>query len=426
MPESGYDSLHSPLETQQVCTVDNLKVWRDRLCIAKGVAVVAAVVVVIGVAALSIGASAPFGGPRFAASHEDVAELVLIDDQTDDTNGIVSIDTVGEDCPEGYRPMSEEECWNYPTIKGKEYDFGAAGCPVEWWPAKGCFRWKDHVYYSTCEERNRTTIHDGALHHGICVNATVVDTSPTVDAISPEGPKPTLFCWLHMMVGGVEEQLVRLQVGLGGGIFACNHFAVVSTEEVNLGNISGKPVETLVSKSSWAGHGQLGVNGVTTRSWLNTHSFILSWDLLFKRGELWSYDFVIKADPDAVLFPSRLRPHVQAQVGEAVYFLNCHGGMWGSLEVFSTPALRRYSQRSHICKALPWQNKWGEDYYIQRCLEHLGVGTASIDGTIADPHCHPASCWDRSKVAYHWFKSPDVWQNCFREAGGHTGGHIRR
>merc|ERR1711957_812563 len=136
----------------------------------------------------------------------------------------------------------------------------------------------------------------------------------------------------------------------------------------------------------------------------------------------WSCDFVVKADPDAVFFASRLRSHVKAHVGEPVYFANC--GKWagkvllyGSLEVISSQALRRYWDQADSCKYMPWQ-AWGEDYYMQQCLDKLGVSSIPDTLQVADKRCVDAPCSDYTKAAFHPFKQPEQWLHCYHIAMG--------
>lgn len=76
----------------------------------------------------------------------------------------------GGSCPEGYKPMSKEECMAGQTVNGVAYTYRVAGCGSHW-PGEGCFRFtyggKAALYYSTCTHRPgvRSTAH----HHGLCV-----------------------------------------------------------------------------------------------------------------------------------------------------------------------------------------------------------------------------------------------------------------
>merc|ERR1719499_210308 len=154
--------------------------------------------------------------------------------------------------------------------------------------------------------------------------------------------------------------------------------------------------------------GKYGVGGQKTDSFLNTQTFLLAWDTLMGSGKLWPFDFVVKVDPDAVFFPDRLRKHMEKHTGENVYVPNC--GKWasgpklyGSIEVFSTQALQTYARRVLDCKNLPWQG-WGEDYYMQHCMDLIGVQMASDFDQVGDERCIAAPCSDWTKVAFHDFK----------------------
>lgn len=189
---------------------------------------------------------------------------------------------------------------------------------------------------------------------------------------------------------------------------------------MSIGSSNGSDVMTWVNKAIPVSMGEYGVNGQKTDSFLNTATFLLAWDTLISSGTLWLFDFVVKVDPDAVFFPDRLRLHVQAYTGRSVYVPNC--GKWasgpklyGSIEVFSTQAIHTYARRVSDCKSLPWQG-WGEDYYMQHCMDLLGVQMASDFQQVGDERCVAAPCSDWTKVAYHDFKDPEKWMDCFNEA----------
>merc|ERR1712039_41838 len=158
-------------------------------------------------------------------------------------------------------------------------------------------------------------------------------------------------------------------------------------------------------------------NGQKTDSFLNTETFLKAWDTLINSDKLWPFDFVVKVDPDCVFFPDRLRKHVKDHTGANVYFPNC--GKWGSrallygsLEVLSISALHNYKQRAEDCKGLPWQG-WGEDYYMQHCMDMIGVQQVPDFNQVGDSRCIGAPCSDWTKVAFHAFKKPEEWFKCF-------------
>lgn len=234
---------------------------------------------------------------------------------------------------------------------------------------------------------------------------------------------PSLFCWSHMMPGGYEVPLLEMQLIRRAGIFACEEFAVISTEKIEIGELDNSSIFTWVNNAPEVSMGQRGVEGQTTDSFLNTEIFLLAWDTLISSGRLWAHSFVVKADPDAVFFPDRLQKHVAQYQGTPVYFPNClkwgHPLLYGALEVLSTEALGIYKDRLAECKALPWHG-WGEDYYIQHCMDMLGVAQAPDGDQVADDRCIGAPCSDWTKVAFHDFKSPEEWYTCFQTAIGES------
>jgi len=215
---------------------------------------------------------------------------------------------------------------------------------------------------------------------------------------------------------------LREQLKRGVSIFSCNYAAVISTEKVFLGVIDDSPVYTWVNPLPEVPLGKRGVNGSTTDSFLNAYTFIKAWDTLMNSGQIWPFDFVAKVDPDAVFVPTRLREHVEAYVGKAVYFTNCGkwGGkalLYGSLEVFSTQALHRYWSRADVCKSMHW-HAWGEDYYMQKCMDEREVESVFDSLQVADKRCVDAPCSDYTKVAFHDYKNPRDWLNCYHISVG--------
>mmetsp|Transcript_73537 Transcript_73537/g.161057 ORF Transcript_73537/g.161057 Transcript_73537/m.161057 type:complete len:1078 (-) Transcript_73537:126-3359(-) len=256
----------------------------------------------------------------------------------------------------------------------------------------------------------------------IITTQTSTITTTTVTTTGITGPHPLLFCWTHMVEGNYEENLIKKQLELRASIFACNDFAVISSTKVVLGYLGTAPVYTWVNPDQKAAMGQYGVDGMTTNSFMNTQTFLVAWDTLISSGKLWKFDFVVKVDPDAVFFPDRLRNHVKNDVGQSMYFPNCgkYGGeplLYGSIEVFSVPALKVYQAREAECKNMDWHG-WGEDYFMQTCMDMLGVKWVGDPDQVADSNCVPASCSDWSKVAFHAYKTMDAWISCFNQAIG--------
>merc|ERR1712228_1044623 len=98
--------------------------------------------------------------------------------------------------------------------------------------------------------------------------------------------------------------------------------------------------------------------------------FMVAFDTILKDtvGRVWKNDFLVKVDPDAVYFPDRMRQHVKAHVGQAVFFQNCLNGgvakLYGALEVYSKEAMQMYEPGQGSCRnKLNWHG-WGEDMYM--------------------------------------------------------------
>jgi len=242
------------------------------------------------------------------------------------------------------------------------------------------------------------------------------------------GPFPSLFCFCVMRATGYEPALVQAQFEKGIGIFACN-------EHVILTDASKHPLPEHkvldIQNGPQAATGDTSNPGVTTTSFLNTKIFLEAWDKVIEDGRLFRHNWVVKADPDAIFFPERLRgllgQHSARDLREQprLYFPNCartfgQGGnkakLFGSLEVFSVTAVKAYADDVAKCKASPWHG-WGEDFYMQNCMDMLGVQPANdIVGKIGDKRCYAAPCVDKSKVAFHDFKDVGSYMACYSQA----------
>jgi len=249
---------------------------------------------------------------------------------------------------------------------------------------------------------------------------TTTPSGPTTTTTTdPPGARPWLYCWSHLQLDSYEEKLIEFQLRRRSSIFACNGYAVISTKKTKIGSIDGVDVYTWYNPAHPVGMGRYGVNGAKTDSFLNTGTFLQAWDTLMHSQHLWPYDFVVKVDPDAVFFPDRLRAHLKAYTGQPVYFTNCPKWgapkLYGSVEVFSVPALGAYQDRVQECKRLPWQG-WGEDYYMQHCMDMIGVRGVLDGNQVGDDRCLPSPCSDWTKVAFHDFKDPESWEECFNTA----------
>lgn len=97
----------------------------------------------------------------------------------------------------------------------------------------------------------------------------------------------------------------------------------------------------------------------------NTLIFMQAWSVIYNDVRWQAHDWLIKADPDAVLLSDRLRNKLRPHTGQDVYLKNCNlysGPAWpmmfGSLEAISIKAIERYFEGAERCK----KERWGCQY----------------------------------------------------------------
>jgi len=265
------------------------------------------------------------------------------------------------------------------------------------------------------------------------VAAAAISTTEAATTISSTTARDvSLFCFSVMQADNYELDLVKLQLSNHTSIFACDDFAVLSESGgLLLGTLpTGAAVLTLpIPVVNGGGVGNTALNGVTTSSWLNTMTFMGAWDTIVQDGRFRFHDWVVKTDPDTVFLPTRLRARLWPRTSRdgapatAWYVHSCNRfadiQFLGSLEVLSRRAVETYSSGVLRCKSeLAWQG-WGEDYFLQHCLDLLGVPNFEDLGMLADRNCHlVGSCSTAGALvaAFHPFKSPDTYQECMLQA----------
>jgi len=229
-------------------------------------------------------------------------------------------------------------------------------------------------------------------------------------------PEPSLFCFSVMLPRSEEQKLVTNQLNRSLSIWACDETMVICKEKVWLGkDKKGGDVWTWVNKADDLSIGDLAA-GAKTNSWLNTLVFIRAFATIIWKGNLWKHDWVVKADPDAVFFPDRLRKHVANYTGKSAYFANCYDKrprLYGAVEVYSKQAMGAFQDNQKMCqKKLPWHG-WGEDYYMEHCLDMIGVRRISDFKLVGDWRCMGAPCTDGWRAAFHPFKDWKSYWHCW-------------
>lgn len=242
--------------------------------------------------------------------------------------------------------------------------------------------------------------------------------------LKPEPFMPLLLCFSMVRTDGYEKELMSAQYYNNAGIFACDEYQVYS----NGGKTFVGDIETtdVIAEES-----TMGDTSDATDSWLNTMTFIKAWDMIIEDGRWWSHDWTVKMDPDAVFFPHRLRSQIKIHTGglnaQPSWVGNCdrtwhdskpHLKLFGSIEIFSRNAIGTYKAFKNKCfKNLPWQ-KWGEDLYMQSCMDMLKVHAINGTGYLGDERCYYAPCTDTNKVAFHAFKDVDSFFQCWGQSKG--------
>lgn len=243
---------------------------------------------------------------------------------------------------------------------------------------------------------------------------------------SPSGP--TLFCYLVIMPKGYEPRLVKAQLKIETGVFACQGFVVYSQSEkpVHIGSLGVQSFDTvpIPGPPAWLAP----VPNTADKVWHNTNVFARAWKHIGEAGEFRKFDFTVKADPDAVFMPARLRTNLQersiAASSDSLFFLNCAqwGSLQGPLEVMSNAAAKVFHSvegQQRCFNELPWRD-WGEDWFVNNCLPKLGARAVTGYDLLDDQWCthNPPNCWDDRKAAFHPFKTLDTWMKCKDETDG--------
>jgi len=222
-----------------------------------------------------------------------------------------------------------------------------------------------------------------------------------------------LFCWSFAQPG-YEVDILRRQLELNAGIFACDDQMIMSFDEMTIG-AGESEVKAVVCESMDSGISKDGTSA-------NTLQFMKAWEVIKNDGRYAKNDWSVKVDPDAVLLPDRLRIHLNPHQGANTYIRNCDkpmsegAMMFGALEAISKSALDGYFANFDACNnEVPWQ-EWGEDLFMMRCLEHIGTTPSEDFGIIQDGVCKGVWCGDNSAAAFHPMKDVPAWEACWNDA----------
>jgi len=245
---------------------------------------------------------------------------------------------------------------------------------------------------------------------------------PSPDEYPPE--RTGMFCFVLMLPFGYEPNLMAWHYNHQVGIFNCDKYMVYTNKSMEVGTNTGLYTHVVDSDL------HCGIGG-DSQSALNSWIFIALWKKVLDDGYWREYPWTVKADPDTVFFPGRLRPILMQYYGEP-YLNNCRYGMHGPIEVFGQPALSALQaeydasfdgKAPKACVEKLHFGQWGEDMFIDQCMRKVlqvtnGEDPALVPELMCEAHCDcPDWYWcSGNSVAYHPFKSIDSYQNCLANA----------
>merc|ERR1712050_347026 len=197
--------------------------------------------------------------------------------------------------------------------------------------------------------------------------------------------------------------LIRTQLFLGASVFGCPKWAVYSDVERWL--TPGPPKLSTIKVTDVDGDFHL-FKRKKEGTWTNAMMFYQAWKDMRNSRLTVDSDWVIKVDADAVFLPQRLLTGLQSfHVPEGgVYIENCKKviyGFFGNLEVVSGDGFATFLDNLESCKAtLDWKGldpdwkfgPYGEDLFMQNCMDKFGVSKQSDFTMDADGMCkknHP-------------------------------------
>ncbi|CAK0788508.1 unnamed protein product, partial [Prorocentrum cordatum] len=228
----------------------------------------------------------------------------------------------------------------------------------------------------------------------------------------------TLWCYSLMIPTDYYElSLIKWQHERQVSIFACDGYAVYSSDETEISDdlVTAKVDSDLKCEKG----GEFGTA-------LNVDIFFQVWKKVVNDGDYADYDWTVKADPDAVFFPARLKSVLLAHpiVQGGVYLVNCPRGLHGPVEVFSREAVERlfygWEQcTQHFTQQCSGDCMWGEDMFADQCLSKvLGVRCEHDTKILIEDACDPPPGWldcppsMGDVVSLHPFKTPERYEAC--------------
>jgi len=264
---------------------------------------------------------------------------------------------------------------------------------------------------------------------------------------------PSLHCVVLATPNTYEPHLLAGQWRLKAGIFECDSFDIysnVSAKELfkdhvevahalasKVHNIGIKLFAPMVAgPPGWDPSDPKSKGHKSMKHLANTPIFETFWKDVCNVGHYRQTDFTVKVDTDTVILPARLSSFLWNRKRRAEYFFNVGADMYGNflhgpIELLSKGAMSTLCHRAEECKKHISQAAYGEDFYMNECLDSLGVpavkGMALLYdkyayGEFAKERCTPlvadkmVNKARQAYASYHPHKDMKGWIKCRREA----------
>jgi hypothetical protein len=241
----------------------------------------------------------------------------------------------------------------------------------------------------------------------------------SIDIYDPE-PGVSLYCFALFIPWSNEKELIDYTYEMNTHIFQCEEYATYSDGQYKVA--PGVRTLKVDSDLKCESGGEFGTA-------LNTPIFFAVWDVVLAGGRHQKHDWTVKVDPDCVFFPDRLRGLVSRyqEYQGGTYLNNCDMGLHGPLEVLSRLAVDNWAAGRDDCvqhfeAQCSGDCEWGEDLFLDQCLQYLQAYRVDEFEQLIEDHCAPPPNWDsclddrKTIAAFHPFKTRDAYETCMNNA----------
>merc|ERR1712066_361732 len=276
-------------------------------------------------------------------------------------------------------------------------------------PPEECAKVTDNCVTQKCCKVTGYTCYEVHSGYAKCMKSCTegVDGTCLTQAVTAPGAKSditysgtNLFCFAFYMedTGSTKPSfdldLLRTNLFLGSHIFGCESYRVFSDVSTWL---SPGDVETVMVTGDNFHFQKRKLTG----TWINSNMFIAVWKKIQEENMWSSKDWTVKVDADAVFLPVRLREKLDTLevTPNGIYIENCkyqNYGFYGAIEVISRQAVATFIENIDDCKKslnyMGSDNKvirepWGEDVFVQSCMDLHGVNKVPDFDIATDALC---------------------------------------